>query len=87
MGIQNYLKRVSKATKDIKSAIAEKGVAVSSCDGIEVLADKVRAIEVGSSVDANEVLYTMLAFRQSASMPGTPVGGSFTETRINYPSG
>ena len=45
MGIQNYLKRVSKATKDIKSAIEEKGVSVAQCDGFETLANKVRAIK------------------------------------------
>lgn len=87
MGIQNYLKRVSRATKDIKSAIVEKGVPVASCDGIEVLADKVRAIEVGAAIEPNEILYTMLAFKQSTSMPGTPVGGSFTSSRISYPTG
>ena len=42
MGIQNYLKRVSKATKDIKSAIEEKGVSVAQCDGFETLANKVK---------------------------------------------
>lgn len=87
MGIQNYLKRVSKATKDIKSAIEEKGVPVAMCDGYEQLADKVRAIQVGSSVEASDMLFTMLAFKQSTSMPGTPTGGSFSETKITYPSG
>lgn len=87
MGIQNYLKRVSKATKDIKSAIEEKGVPVAMCDGYEQLADKVRAIQVGSSVEASDMLFTILAFKQSTSMPGTPTGGSFSETKITYPSG
>lgn len=87
MGIQNYLKRVSKATTDIKSAIEEKGVPVAQCDGYEQLADKVRAIQTGSSVEYNDLLFTMLAFKQSTSMPGTPTGGSFSETGITYPSG
>lgn len=86
MGIQNYLKRVSKATKDIKSAIEEKGVSVAQCDGFETLADKVRAIQVGSSSDGS-TLFTVLAFKSSQDKPATPTGGSFTASAISYPSG
>lgn len=86
MGIQNYLKRVSKATKDIKSAIEEKGVSVAQCDGFETLADKVRAIQVGSSSDGS-TLFTVLAFKSSQTKPATPTGGSFTTSAISYPSG
>lgn len=86
MGIQNYLKRVSKATKDIKSAIEEKGVSVAECDGIETLATAVRAIQTGSSSDGS-VLFTVLAFTSSKTTPTTPSGGSFTESAITYPSG
>ena len=86
MGIQNYLKRVSKATKDIKSAIEEKGVSVAQCDGFETLADKVRAIQVGSS-SAGSTLFTVLAFKSSQDKPATPTGGSFTASAISYPSG
>lgn len=86
MGIQNYLKRVSKATKDIKSAIEEKGVSVAQCDGFETLADKVRAIQTGSSSDGSS-LFTVLAFKSSQTRPSTPSGGSFTASSISYPSG
>lgn len=86
MGIQNYLKRVSKATKDIKSAIEEKGVSVAQCDGFETLADKVRAIQTGTSSDGSS-LFTVLAFKSSQTKPETPTGGSFTASAISYPSG
>ena len=86
MGIQNYLKRVSKATKDIKSAIEEKGVSVAQCDGFETLADKVRAIQTGSSSEGSS-LFTVLAFTSSQTKPSTPTGGSFTASSISYPSG
>ena len=86
MGIQNYLKRVSKATKDIKSAIEEKGVSVAQCDGFETLANKVRAIQTGTSSDGSS-LFTVLAFKSSQTKPATPTGGSFTTSAISYPSG
>ena len=86
MGIQNYLKRVSKATKDIKSAIEEKGVSVAQCDGFETLANKVRAIQTGTSSDGSS-LFTVLAFKSSQTKPETPTGGSFTASAISYPSG
>lgn len=86
MGIQNYLKRVSKATKDIKSAIEEKGVSVAQCDGFETLANKVRAIQTGTSSDGSS-LFTVLAFKSSQTKPATPTGGSFTASAISYPSG
>ncbi len=86
MGIQNYLKRVSKATKDIKSAIEEKGVSVAQCDGFETLANKVRAIQTESSSDGSS-LFTVLAFTSSQTKPSTPTGGSFTASAISYPSG
>lgn len=82
MGIQNYLKRVSTATKNIKSAIEEKGVPVSQCDGLEVLADKVRQIQTGSSQ-----MFMMLAFKQSDSAPAVPTGGYFSDENITYPTG
>ena len=86
MGIQNYLKRVSKATKDIKSAIEEKGVSVAQCDGFETLANKVRAIQTGTGSDGSS-LFTVLAFKSSQTKPETPTGGSFTASAISYPSG
>lgn len=86
MGIQNYLKRVSKATKDIKSAIEEKGVSVAQCDGFETLANKVRAIQTGTGLDGSS-LFTVLAFKSSQTKPATPTGGSFTASAISYPSG
>lgn len=86
MGIQNYLKRVSKATKDIKSAIEEKGVSVAQCDGFETLANKVRAIQTGTGSDGSS-LFTVLAFKSSQTKPATPTGGSFTASAISYPSG
>lgn len=86
MGIQNYLKRVSKATKDIKSAIEEKGVSVAQCDGFETLANKVRAIQTGTSSDGSS-LFTVLVFKSSQTKPATPTGGSFTTSAISYPSG
>lgn len=86
MGIQNYLKRVSRATKDIKSAIEEKGVSVAQCDGFETLANKVRAIQTGTSSDGSS-LFTVLAFKSSQTKPATPTGGSFTASAISYPSG
>lgn len=86
MGIQNYLKRVSRATKDIKSAIEEKGVSVAQCDGFETLANKVRAIQTGTSSDGSS-LFTVLAFKSSQTKPTTPTGGSFTASAISYPSG
>lgn len=86
MGIQNYLKRVSKATKDIKSAIEEKGVSVAQCDGFETLANKVRAIQTGTGSDGSS-LFTVLAFKSSQTKPATPTGGSFTTSAISYPSG
>ena len=85
MGIQNYLRRVSSATKDIKSAIEEKGVPVSQCEGIEALADKVRAIQAGTSIE--DQMFVMLAFRQSSTAPAVPTGGYFSETDITYPTG
>ena len=81
MGIQNYLRKVSKATKDIKSAIEEKGVPVGECEGIESLAEKIRAIPTGDG------LFTVLAFKQSVNMPALPEGGTFTEAGIKYPTG
>lgn len=86
MGIQNYLKRVSRATKDIKSAIEEKGVSVAQCDGFETLANKVRAIQTGTGSDGSS-LFTVLAFKSSQTKPATPTGGSFTASAISYPSG
>lgn len=86
MGIQNYLKRVSRATKDIKSAIEEKGVSVAQCDGFETLANKVRAIQTGTGSDGSS-LFTVLAFKSSQTKPETPTGGSFTASAISYPSG
>lgn len=85
MGIQNYLKRVSKANKDIKTAITEKGVPVEPCDGIESLAEKVRAIPTGT--DNGNIIYTILAFKQSETIPTTPVGGNISGTGITYPEG
>lgn len=85
MGIRNYLKRVSKANKDIKTAITEKGVPVEPCDGIESLAEKVRAIPTGT--DNGNIIYTILAFKQSETIPTTPVGGNISGTGITYPEG
>lgn len=88
MGIQNYLRRVSSATKDIKSAIEEKGVPVSQCEGLEALADKVRAIQTGSGpISIEDQMFVMLAFRQSSTAPAVPTGGYFSETNITYPTG
>jgi hypothetical protein len=88
MGIQSYLKRVSKATSDIKDAINTKGGSCSECDSIEVLANAVLAIPTGTS-DSGDALFTVLAFKSTTSQPSTPSGGSWSSsaTSISYPSG
>ena len=87
MGIQSYLKRVSKATSDIKEAINDMGGTCDACASITTLASAVRAIPTTGSDGTS--LFTVLAFKQSTTKPSTPSGGSWSNSSdsITYPSG
>lgn len=88
MGIQSYLKKVSKATSDIKDAINDMGGNCDECASITTLASAVRAIPT-TGTGTGDSLFTVLAFKQSTSKPSTPTGGSWNSSAdsITYPSG
>ena len=75
--IRDNIDAAGKIFADIRTAIENKGITISECDGPATYPSYIESI-VGSDLSNEKSILTILAYKVSDSTPDTPTGGSWT---------